>query len=209
MAGDELSYYSRARSDLVSLVAGRGLTILELGCATGTVARELIERGTALAVDGVEFNAAAAMLAAEHVRAVHHADLDTFDFDLLDTEYDALLAFDVLEHLVDPWGVLRRALGKVRSGGQVVASLPNVRYFRVLTSLVLRGEFTYEPEGVLDRTHLRFFTRKSTVELFEGAGLREVAVVPANRGGRAPKRLALKVARDFGQAQLYVTARKP
>jgi len=88
---------------------------------------------------------------------------------------------DVLEHLPDPWTVLRQAHGLLNPGGVVVASIPNLRYFPVLKDLVLRGEFEYQRDGVLDRTHLRFFTRKSIGRLFEDTGY-SVRAVEGLRG---------------------------
>ncbi len=206
---EETSYFSHRRSALVALVAGSNQTILELGCATGTVAEQLVERGTASAVDGVELDPAAAAAAATRMRRVYCADLNTFDMGALQSSYDVLIAADVLEHLIDPWGVLRGAVARVRAGGQVVASLPNIRYIKVVAALALHGEFQYVPEGVLDRTHLRFFTRKSITELFDGAGLHQIEVMRANSGRNGLKRLASMALGDFGHPQFYVTALKP
>ena len=204
-----MSYFAHKRSALVGLVGGSGQTILELGCASGSVALQLLESGAALVVDGVELNETAAAEASKHMRDVHCADLNVFDLDALASDYDVLIAADVLEHLVDPWLVLERAVRRVRPGGRIVASLPNVRYHKVLTALVLRGDFRYADSGVLDRTHLRFFTRKTIAELFEEVGLTEVRVIAANSGRTGLKRLVFKALGDFGHPQFHVTARKP
>ena len=90
---------------------------------------------------------------------------------------DCLIFGDVLEHMVDPWSVLARLSGWVRDGGQVLACIPNVQHYSVIVDL-LRGSWRYQEEGLLDRTHLRFFTLEGIQELFARAGLRVFDVQP-------------------------------
>jgi 2-polyprenyl-3-methyl-5-hydroxy-6-metoxy-1,4-benzoquinol methylase len=89
---------------------------------------------------------------------------------LPDGYFDCIVFNDVLEHLVDPWTVLRSIKVKLKSGGCVVASIPNVRHFSNLRQLILEKEWRYMDCGVLDRTHLRFFTEKSIRRMFEDCG---------------------------------------
>src|SRR5204863_1150032 len=90
---------------------------------------------------------------------------------------DCLVCGDVLEHMADPWGVLARLSRWVRDGGQVLACIPNVQHYSVLVDL-LRGRWEYREEGLLDRTHLRFFTFAGVQDLFTRAGLHVFEVVP-------------------------------
>lgn len=203
------AYYSHKRRSLVAMVHGRDQVVLELGCATGALAEQLMTGGTAAVVDGVEVDAVAASVAASRMRHVHCADLNSFDLGQLEPGYDVLIAADVLEHLVDPWAVLALATTRVRPGGQVVVSLPNVRYHKVVWQLLFRGKFQYAPAGVLDRTHLRFFTRKSIVELCAMAGLEDVEIVPANSGRAGLKRALFRLIGDFAHPQFYVSATRP
>ena len=92
--------------------------------------------------------------------------------------FDCILCLDVLEHLQDPWRVLRKLTGWLRPNGTVVASIPNVRYKSVVMDLAFRGKFDYQNAGILDRTHLRFFTRSSAVSLLQSVGLAVVKVRP-------------------------------
>jgi len=94
--------------------------------------------------------------------------------------FDCIVFADVLEHLRDPWGTMEQYLQRLKPGGYVVASIPNVRNFYLLYNLIVRGQWRYEDSGLLDRTHLRFFTRKEIMELFSVAGL-EVEMVSENR----------------------------
>ena len=119
----------------------------------------------------------------EHARAaldeVHQIDLDQVDgagllaLGLSPGRFDVLLALDVLEHLYDPWEVLCRHVELVRPGGHVVISLPNIQNITTLLGLS-EGQWSYQAEGILDATHLRFFTLPTAELLVSGAGLKMV-----------------------------------
>jgi SAM-dependent methyltransferase len=102
---------------------------------------------------------------------------------------DCVIFADVLEHVVDPWGALRLWQQALKPGGTVVISLPNASHREVMSELV-QGRLRYKDAGVLDRTHLRFFTRETAIELVEQAGLRIKSIGRVNdmprRGWRAP-----------------------
>ncbi|TSD93135.1 class I SAM-dependent methyltransferase [Skermania sp. ID1734] len=148
---------------------GANQRVLELGAAAGDVTRVLVERGCD--VTAVEYDPDNRADLEAVAQQVIIGDLN--DPDLLDSltgQFDAVLAGDVLEHLIDPDAVLRRVARLLAPGGQVVISLPNIAHIDVRLSL-LQGRFDYRPTGLLDRTHLRFFTRKTVDELVDGAGL--------------------------------------
>jgi 2-polyprenyl-3-methyl-5-hydroxy-6-metoxy-1,4-benzoquinol methylase len=86
------------------------------------------------------------------------------------TRFDCIVFNDVLEHMVDPWAALRATLPLLSPSGVVVASIPNVRHIKVVANLVLRGDWAYADMGILDRTHLRFFTSRTIRSLFEDCG---------------------------------------
>jgi O-antigen biosynthesis protein len=122
-------------------------------------------------VVGIEIDPRAAAEASAHAERVIVGDAETLDLDehLGDERFDAVLFADVLEHLRDPAAVLRRVRPFVADGGVIVASIPNVAHVSVRLAL-MRGEFRYREVGLLDDTHLRFFTRDSIVDLFESTG---------------------------------------
>jgi len=148
---------------------GPGQTVLECGCDTGYVSKALVEIGCT--VTGIELNPAAADAARAFCEDVFVTDLDGFDFllELGDRRFDVVLFGDVLEHLKDPWGVLRRARAVLNPDGRVVASIPNIAERNVVLNLLL-GQFEYRERGLLDETHLRFFTAQSVRHLFEATG---------------------------------------
>ncbi len=168
-----------------------GSRVLDVGSWTGAHGRWLIENAGA-SVDGVELDpAAGAEAQAQGYEQVLIGSIEQPALQLSLHEYDAILFLDVLEHLSDPAAVLRAAKAWLRPAGIVLCSIPNVAHWRVRVSLAL-GRFEYEDSGLLDRTHLRWFTRKTARELVSDAGYRitwEGAAVPQPPHVRVPERL--------------------
>ncbi len=175
-------YYENVRTDIMSVMPAQAPRILEVGCGAGNTLRYLKDRGTAAWVGGIELNDEAALTARERVDRLWHGDaaklLDTPDGPASEGPYDAILCLDVLEHLVDPWALTKRLANMLAPGGAIIAVLPNIRFYKVALALLLRGEWTYEESGVLDSTHLRFFTKSTMIEMFEHAGLGVEAMEP-------------------------------
>ena len=145
-----------------------GARVLDVGCATGYLAAALTARGCR--VVGFERDPESAAVAEAHCERVIVGDLESAgDRARLSDGMDVVVFGDVLEHLVDPWAALRWAHGLLAPGGFVVASIPNVAAWPVRLGL-LAGRFEYADLGLLDRTHLRFFTRASARRLAEDAG---------------------------------------
>jgi 2-polyprenyl-3-methyl-5-hydroxy-6-metoxy-1,4-benzoquinol methylase len=150
-------------------IIGHGKRVLDVGCAGGHIAQALRNRGNT--VVGIELDRQAAAKAGEFCERVIVADLDAFDFDALgEDRFDVVLASDVLEHLKDPVRVLKRLGTLVADDGIVVLSLPNVAHASVRLAL-MQGSFPYADVGLLDRTHLRFFTRGTVLEAVAHADL--------------------------------------
>lgn len=154
---------------VVSLVPGQG-RVLEIGCATGYMS-EVLRTRLGCSVTGVEIAPEAAAIAADRCDHVIVGDAEQLDYDELlgDERFDAILFADVLEHLRDPSALLRRLRPFISDEGVVVASVPNVAHASVRLAL-LGGEFRYRDTGLLDATHVRFFTRDSIQDLFEESG---------------------------------------
>jgi len=151
-------------------MVGSNKRVLELGCAAGHITTFLADRGNH--VVGVEIDPVAADQARAFAEVVHAADLDAVDLHQLvgDDRFDVVLAGDVLEHLRDPWRTLQQAAALLNPGGSCIVSVPNVAHLDLRLAL-LGGEWRYRPKGLLDDTHLRFFTRESLFQLAERAGL--------------------------------------
>src|SRR3954464_3344667 len=167
---DKLDDSPGSTHNLVLGLVQPGSRVLEFGCATGYMSQALRDRLGATVV-GVELDAESARLAEERADRVLVGDAEMLDLEAeLGTErFDAILFADVLEHLRDPAALLRRVRPFVAEGGVVVASIPNVAHAAVRLAL-LSGSFRYREQGLLDETHLRFFTREGIQDLFEGSG---------------------------------------
>ena len=156
-------------SKIVSLVPP-ATRVLEFGCATGYMSQVLKER-LGCTVVGIEIDRDAATLAEQHTERVIVGDAEKIDYatELAGEVYDVVMFADVLEHLKEPADVLRRVRPFVSDNGIVIASIPNIAHASVRLAL-LGGEFRYREWGLLDDTHLRFFTRASIQDLFEETG---------------------------------------
>jgi 2-polyprenyl-3-methyl-5-hydroxy-6-metoxy-1,4-benzoquinol methylase len=165
---------------IVDLV-GTGKRVLDVGCATGYLAEILARRGCEVA--GIEADPDAARRAEEFCEKVLVGDVEEMDLEskLEGETFDVIVFGDVLEHLKDPARALGRLEPFLRDGGYVVASIPNVAHGSVRLAL-LRGEFRYRRLGLMDDTHLRFFTRQSVERLFEDAGFLITGLMRTVRG---------------------------
>ncbi len=149
---------------------GYNKSVLEVGCSTGYLTKVMTERGCN--VVGMDLDPDAAQRAerwAERVVVGNIDDGDVWNY-IKDESFDVVVLGDVLEHLRDPLASLRQAVRKMKPDGYVVTSVPNFAHGDVRIA-VLQGRFRYADTGLLDRTHLRFFTLESTRELLTQAGL--------------------------------------
>jgi 2-polyprenyl-3-methyl-5-hydroxy-6-metoxy-1,4-benzoquinol methylase len=167
--------------------------VLDIGCHTGAFGRALKQRGVQT-VWGVEANAAAAAIAARHL---DHVITGYFTgIEVPEDSFDAIVFNDVLEHMSDPASVLRASISKLKVGGIVVASIPNLRHIDNLVHILKEKDFRYEPAGVRDTTHLRFYTLKSLPRLFEEAGYVITTIDGINESWWTPsllRRLAFRI----------------
>ena len=143
---------------MLALVPTTARRVLDIGCGAGRLGEALKGRQQAEVV-GVELNEAAAAQARERLDRVLVGDVEGMSLDFAPGTFDAIVCGDILEHLREPERLLRRANELLAPEGRLVASIPNVRHHSVVCSL-LQGNWTYESAGLLDRTHLRFFTRR-------------------------------------------------
>jgi 2-polyprenyl-3-methyl-5-hydroxy-6-metoxy-1,4-benzoquinol methylase len=116
--------------------------------------------------------------AAENARSVLDqvwcGDLEATSFEtaIAPASLDVILCLDVLEHLVDPWTVVKRLSPLLKTDGRLIISIPNIRNWKFIRKLLMNGDFHYRDAGLLDRTHLRFFVRDTAIELAEAGGLK-------------------------------------
>ncbi len=159
----------------IAELAGTNRRVLELGCATGYVSRLLQQQGCA--VTGIELDPDAAREAEQYCERVIVGDVQNPEvIRRAGTDFQAILCGDILEHLPDPWQVLKTLRKILTTDGFVLVSMPNVAYWKMRWDLV-RGRFEYQDFGLLDRTHLRFFSYHTFRKLAQDSGYRITQVV--------------------------------
>ncbi len=162
-------YYENSRKDMMGFIPDDITRTLEFGCGTGGFSCEL-KREFGTETWAVEINREAAERASDVVDKVINKDALEAIEDLPDNYFDCVILFDVLEHLANPYELLLRLKAKLSGSGVIVCSIPNVRYYRVFVSYVFKGDWNYKDHGVMDKTHLRFFTKKSIKNMFTKLG---------------------------------------
>jgi len=174
-------YYAHLRAEVIAAIPEGCATVLDVGCGKGTLGRWLKENGVQ-AVRGIELSPVAGEEAKRWLDGVVVGDVERAELPWPEASVDCIICADVLEHTVDPWKVVGKLKRLLAPGGCIVASIPNVAFHRNIRKM-LRGEWRYADEGLLDRTHLRFFTLQTIEELFRSNGLAIEAVFKQVDGG--------------------------
>ena len=207
--------YTGPRGDLARVVPESCRSFLDVGCATGELGASLKRSRPGARVVGIELDRAMAAEAADKLDRVLVGDAGTVLHELDGERFDCVLCGDVLEHLADPWGVLRGLADLLEPGGHVAASIPNVGHLDTLLSVFLRRRWPYRERGIHDATHLRWFARRNVGELFEQAGLdvvilrRNLRIVERPHGlNRLARFAALPGLRDLLTFQFVVLGTK-
>lgn len=171
-------YFEGAREDFVNeLPENLDARILEIGCGNGNTGALALSMNKCGSYIGVELHEAAALNAKEKISQVIIGDIEKVELSFEDNYFDVLILSEVLEHLVDPWNVLRKLHRYMKPGALILASSPNVSHYRIILML-LRGEWNLTDDGVMDRTHLRWFTPDSFAEMFESTGYSVLKLEP-------------------------------
>ncbi len=170
---EDLPFDQGSRGHIYRAIAPN-LRVLDVGCDTGRFG-EILRREKRCVVHGIERDPHAAQVAVARLEKVLIRTIeDEKSFDGLE-DYDVVLFLDVLEHLYDPWSVLSGALRVLHPGGVVYGVVPNIAHISVLRRL-LCGNFDYVDHGTMDRTHLRWFTRKTLRDAMDCAGFERVTI---------------------------------
>jgi 2-polyprenyl-3-methyl-5-hydroxy-6-metoxy-1,4-benzoquinol methylase len=177
----KLQYYGLPRPEMIPIVPDSAIRILEVGCGDGQFGAALKQLNLGRIVDGIEPFEVSAQLATQVLDAVFHGSVEAYlAQEANDKKFDCIVFNDVLEHLYDPWQVVKDCRKILKEGGCIVCSIPNVRYFGNLIQLIKYADWKYTEFGILDFTHIRFFTRKSMIEMFQNAGYHNELVLGIN-----------------------------
>jgi len=208
--------YIGSREDVLNLIPNNVRRVLDVGCSIGILGEELKQRFGAEVV-GVELDEQMAKIAKEKLDKVIIGDIEKINLaDYFAPNYfDCIIFADILEHLKDPWGVLKNATSFLSDGGVIVASIPNIRHYTTITNLLFKGYWPYRERGIHDKTHLRFFTLKNIKEMIGDAGLKIVKIKRNYRIIERPHRLnrfskycAFPFLKDFLTFQYLIVCKK-
>ena len=203
-------YFQHLRTEVVKYLPNGLERVLEVGCGQGHTLDWLKNEHGCLWVAGIEIEHQAASIARDKVDELYEGNIEDMLLPIEEGSLDAVLCPDVLEHLVDPWGVVVKLSRLVKRGGYFIVSVPNVGHFKVLWPLITRGKWEYAEDGILDRTHLRFFTKETAVKLVEGMQVEAIESTGLAPGTKASllNLLTLGLFRRFFEFQYIITARK-
>jgi len=166
-------YFSLEREIIINEIKGKDLKILDIGCGSGELGY-LLQKKHKASVYGIELNKKAFKMASLKLTKTLHANIETLEIPFEKQTFDYIIMGDVLEHLIDPKITLVKLKEFLKIGGQIVITVPNIRYWKTMLNLIFRDEWEYQDWGILDYTHLRFFTKKSLTKLLLKANFKNI-----------------------------------
>ena len=178
-------YYNNSREEMLDFLPNNAKKILDVGCGNGLFA-QLVKKRNKAEVWGIEYMEQEALKAQDIMYKTFIGPCEDHIDSLPDDYFDVIYFNDVLEHLIDPYLVLDKIKCKLSSDGVIISSIPNIRYHNVFIKLLFKKEFEYQSYGVLDKTHLRFFTKKSIKNMYINLGYDVITHVGIN-GSRSLK----------------------
>lgn len=176
--------HDRHNESLLSQIPSSSKRVIEIGCSSGALARAFKSNFPCADWVGVEIDSDYAEYASKHCDRTVVSDVEQWSqvmFELY-SDRDTWVFGDVLEHLVDPWRVLANIRSVIPPHGSIVSCIPNAQHWSVILKLVT-GDFRYEDSGLFDRTHLRWFTRKTILDLFGSQGFDIINIAPRYTDG--------------------------
>ena len=164
-----LGYYDNVRKEMLKYLPETAKKIIDIGCGNGAFASLVKEKNNA-EVWGIELMEKEAKVAENVLDKVFVGNCEKYIEGLPESYFDVIYFNDVLEHLADPYSVLDTLKSKLTSKGVIISSLPNVRFYRTFSKVVFLKDWKYDEFGIMDKTHLRFFTGKSIRRMYEELG---------------------------------------
>lgn len=170
MEKSSVNYYSYTRKEILPMLPENISKVLEIGCGAGNTLAFVKQLKDCEWAGGVEICSSAAKEALGKVDMVLTGNIESINLEIEPNSLDLILCLDVLEHLIDPLAVLKKLYEITKPGGTVIIILPNVRYYKASFNLLFLDKWDYTEEGVLDKSHLRFFVKDTAVKLLKSSG---------------------------------------
>lgn len=199
-------YDDTPRTELLQLITEVPQRVFEIGCGSGATGLVLKQKFQGLEFVGLEPEEKVAQIAHTRLDKVIVSDIEKVELDTLGLKkgyFDIIICADVLEHLYDPWKTLFAVRDYLKPDGRVLASIPNIQHIDIINNL-LKGNWTYSKYGLLDATHIRFFTLNEIVKMFSGTGYNVIHC----SGVTNPKSKSDKWPNDFGEFVLKNVTRE-
>jgi len=206
-------YYANSRPEVAHLVPSYCKTFLDVGCSDGSFGHYIKKSRIDSIVWGIEPHTISAKKAAEKLDKVYNSFFTVDLPELQNQKFDCITFNDVLEHILDPGEALQACNNFLNENGVIVASMPNILFFHIFfEEIIMKKDWKYTDGGTLDKTHVRFFTRKSIQRLFNENGYEIVNLVGLNKTG-SKKFILFNIAtfnyfKDWGYLQFGIVAKK-
>lgn len=213
MDPSRMDYHKHIREEIIPLVPDAGGTLLDVGGGVGATAARLKHLGKAQRVGVIDLIDSSMEGVTKDFSYSGNIEDARFLDSVIEAEgpFQTILCLDVLEHLVDPWAIVGRLHKALVPGGVIVASIPNVRHYSAFLPLAFQDRWDLADDGILDRTHLRFFVRSTAIELMTCSGLKLEEVRGNLVGGRKVKlarALSLGMLNSFTYLQYLIRVRR-
>jgi len=173
----QYKYYSSSYNESIFNLVPKNKKVLDMGCNTGNLGERLIKDKNCI-VYGLDYSKLAIKEAKKKLNKALVLDLENYTIPFKQEKFDIIVFADVLEHLRYPERILKNYLNILKPDGKIIISIPNIAYIKIRVGLLF-GRWNYKKAGILDRTHLRFFTKKTIINLLKYCGYKIIYISPA------------------------------
>ena len=208
----EDDYFSQVRSEIEDLLPNYSEVTLDIGCGDGATLEWIKATKRCEKTYGIEISESSYLKAKKILDETLNINIEKEKNFFMEKKFDLILVLDVIEHLIDPWKFLNLIKSRLNEGGSIIISVPNIRHYSILKDLIFFGNWEYSQSGILDRTHLRFFTKKNLKKIFkkEKLNIEILKKYPIDYSGKAKilNKISFNLFSDFLTQQYIFKLKK-